>query len=111
MPYKISAALDFCRANNLDREVTPTSVKRPSLGIATTGKSYLDVLESLSELGLDSMEAITAAGISIFKVGMVRLALPPASSYNIRKVLGVWCAAFGWIAWTWSQLGHTTLPS
>ncbi|MGL6069699.1 indolepyruvate ferredoxin oxidoreductase family protein [Craterilacuibacter sp.] len=66
--YRLYAALAYARANHLNR-ITQDS-PAPRLGIITTGKSYLDVMQALSDLGID--EALAAdIGLRIFKVGMV----------------------------------------
>jgi indolepyruvate ferredoxin oxidoreductase len=65
--YKIYAALAYARANKLNR-VTIDSVK-PRLGIIASGKSYLDVLEALEELGIDEAHA-GEIGLRLFKVSM-----------------------------------------
>jgi indolepyruvate ferredoxin oxidoreductase len=44
--YKIYAALEFARVNRLNRVVLDSP--KPRLGIVTTGKSYLDVMQALS---------------------------------------------------------------
>lgn len=65
--YKIYAALAYARANKLNH----TTINSPNarLGIIASGKSYLDVIEALSELGID--EACAAElGIRLFKVAM-----------------------------------------
>lgn len=65
--YKIYAAMAYARANRLNRIV----INSPSakLGIVASGKSYLDVLEALEELGIT--EALAAdIGIRVFKVAM-----------------------------------------
>jgi indolepyruvate ferredoxin oxidoreductase len=65
--YKIYAALAYARANKLNRcVINPAEAK---LGIVASGKSYLDVLEALSELGIDEQKA-EALGIRLFKVSM-----------------------------------------
>ncbi len=65
--YKIYAALAYARANQLNH-VTIDSPKA-KLGIIASGKSYLDVLEALEELGIN--EAMAAdIGIRLFKVAM-----------------------------------------
>jgi len=64
---KIYAALAYCRANRLNR-VTIDSPS-PRLGIIASGKSYLDVLQALSDLGIDAGHA-AEIGIRLFKVGM-----------------------------------------
>ena len=65
--YKIYAALAYARANRLN-QVTIDSEKA-KLGIIASGKSYLDVLEALEQLGID--EAMAAEiGIRLYKVAM-----------------------------------------
>ncbi|RZA20034.1 MAG: indolepyruvate ferredoxin oxidoreductase family protein, partial [Lysobacteraceae bacterium] len=65
--YAVKAAQAFARANGIDRIVIDSSNAR--LGIVTTGKSYLDVLQALEYLGLDE-EACRGLGIRVYKVGM-----------------------------------------
>jgi indolepyruvate ferredoxin oxidoreductase len=65
--YKIYAALAYARANKLNR-VTIDS-PNAKLGIVASGKSYLDVLEALEELGIDE-EFAAEIGIRLFKVSM-----------------------------------------
>jgi indolepyruvate ferredoxin oxidoreductase len=65
--YKIYAALAYARENKLNH----TTIDSPNarLGIIASGKSYLDVLEALQDLGID--EAMAAAvGLRLFKVSM-----------------------------------------
>ena len=65
--YKIYAALAYARENKLNH----TTIASPNarLGIIASGKSYLDVLEALEELGID--EAMAAeVGLRLFKVAM-----------------------------------------
>lgn len=65
--YKIYAALAYARENKLNH----TTIDSPNarLGIIASGKSYLDVLEALEELGID--EAMAAeVGLRLFKVAM-----------------------------------------
>ena len=64
---KIYAALAYCRANRLNR-ITIDS-PRPRLGIIASGKSYLDVLQALEDLGIDERHA-AEIGIRLYKVGM-----------------------------------------
>ena len=64
---KIYAALAYCRANGLNR-ITIDSPS-PRLGIIASGKSYLDVLQALEDLGIDDAHA-AEIGIRLFKVGM-----------------------------------------
>jgi indolepyruvate ferredoxin oxidoreductase len=65
--YKIYAALAYARANKLNR----TMIDSPNakLGIIASGKSYMDVLEALDELGIDEKMAADI-GIRLFKVSM-----------------------------------------
>lgn len=65
--YKIYAALAYARANNLNR--TTINSKNAKLGIIASGKSYLDVLEALEELGIDD-EMADRVGIRLYKVAM-----------------------------------------
>ena len=65
--YKIYAALAYARENKLNH--TTIDSKDAKLGIIASGKSYLDVLEALEELGID--EAMAAkVGLRLFKVAM-----------------------------------------
>ena len=64
---KIYAALAYCRANRLNR-ITIDS-PGPRLGIIASGKSYLDVLQALEDLGIDERHA-AEIGIRLYKVGM-----------------------------------------
>ena len=65
--YKINAAKAFVRANKLDR-ITVTS-NDAWFGIATTGKSYLDVRQALAELNIDDNTA-RQLGIRIYKIAL-----------------------------------------
>ncbi len=66
--YKAYAALAFARANRLDRIVLDSPKRR--FGIVSTGKSYLDVMQALEDLGID--DALAAEiGITVYKVAMV----------------------------------------
>ncbi|KMJ52732.1 indolepyruvate ferredoxin oxidoreductase [Vogesella sp. EB] len=66
--HRLYAALAYARVNKLNH-VTLDSPKA-RLGIITCGKSYLDVMQALDDLGID--EALAAdIGLRIFKVGMV----------------------------------------
>jgi indolepyruvate ferredoxin oxidoreductase len=65
--YAVKAAQAFARANGIDRTVIDSPNAR--LGIVTTGKSYLDVLQALEVLGLDA-RACADIGIRVYKVGM-----------------------------------------
>lgn len=65
--YKIYAALAYARANKLNRVMIDSPKAR--LGIIASGKSYLDVLEALSELGIDE-DFAAEIGLRLFKVSM-----------------------------------------
>lgn len=65
---RLYAALAYARANDLNRIVLNAPAAR--LGIITTGKSYLDVMQALDDLGIDNSLA-GDIGLRIFKVGMV----------------------------------------
>ncbi|MEO5695070.1 MAG: indolepyruvate ferredoxin oxidoreductase family protein, partial [Usitatibacter sp.] len=64
---KIYAALAYARVNKLNR-ITIDS-PHPRLGIIASGKSYLDVLQALEDLGIDERHA-AEIGIRLYKVGM-----------------------------------------
>jgi indolepyruvate ferredoxin oxidoreductase len=59
----------WVRANKLDR-LAWGGARRHRLGIVSTGKAYLDVVEALRGLGLDE-ERTSALGIGVYKVGLV----------------------------------------
>ncbi|TNF91429.1 MAG: indolepyruvate ferredoxin oxidoreductase family protein, partial [Gammaproteobacteria bacterium] len=65
--HKIYAARAFARANNLNSIELDSDNAR--LGIVTTGKSYLDTLQALKDLGIDERLA-AKIGIRLYKVGM-----------------------------------------
>ena len=65
--YAVKAAHAFARANRLDKIIYDSPKAR--LGIVTTGKSYLDVLQALEYLGIDHKDA-ESIGIRVYKVGM-----------------------------------------
>ena len=64
---KLEAVKAFCRANRLDRTVWDS--QRAWFGVATTGKSYLDVRQAFEDLGIDE-EAARRLGIRLYKVAM-----------------------------------------
>ena len=65
--YAVKAAQAFARVNHIDKVVIDSPKAR--LGIVTTGKSYLDVLQALEYLGIDRKVA-EDIGIRVYKVGM-----------------------------------------
>jgi indolepyruvate ferredoxin oxidoreductase len=66
--HRLYAALAYARANRLNRVTLDSPTAR--LGIITTGKSFLDVMQALDDLGIDQSLA-EEIGLRIFKVGMV----------------------------------------
>src|SRR6187402_2627352 len=65
--YAVDAALAFARANHLDKTIFDSP--RARLGIVTTGKSFLDVLQALEYLGIDH-KAAEDMGIRDFARGL-----------------------------------------
>ncbi|WP_440224600.1 indolepyruvate ferredoxin oxidoreductase family protein [Dokdonella sp. MW10] len=65
--YAVEAACAFARANRIDKVVLDSPKAR--LGIVTTGKSYLDVLQALEYLGISERDA-RDIGIRVYKIGM-----------------------------------------
>ena len=65
--YKLYAALAYARANNLNQATIDGPNRR--FGIVTAGKSYLDVMQALEDLGIDEAFA-KEIGLSVYKVGM-----------------------------------------
>ena len=65
--YKIYAAREFARVNQLNRVVLDSPHAR--LGIITTGKAYLDVMQALDDMGINKSIA-ASIGIRVFKVAM-----------------------------------------
>ncbi|MDQ5849282.1 MAG: indolepyruvate ferredoxin oxidoreductase family protein, partial [Pseudomonadota bacterium] len=67
LDYKVYAALAYVRANGLDRIVWDSP--RARLGIATTGKSFGDVMQALADLGIDQ-DTARHIGLRVYKVAM-----------------------------------------
>src|SRR5437879_1531558 len=67
LDYKVYAALAYARANALDRLVWDSP--RARLGIVTTGKSFGDVMQALSDLGIDE-RAARDIGLRVYKVAL-----------------------------------------
>jgi len=65
--HKVYAALDFARANGIDRLVW--DAPQPRIGIVAAGKSYLDTRQALEDLGIDEKMAADI-GLRLYKVGM-----------------------------------------
>lgn len=65
--YKRPAALAFARANQLNKLVLDNP--DATLGIVTTGKAHLDLMQAFEDMGIDEGQMRTL-GIRILKVGM-----------------------------------------
>ncbi|MCZ6853483.1 MAG: indolepyruvate ferredoxin oxidoreductase family protein, partial [Gammaproteobacteria bacterium] len=65
---KLDAVRAFARANRIDKRIF--DVPNARMGIITTGKGHLDLMEALALLGVDEQRA-RKLGIDIYKVGMV----------------------------------------
>ena len=81
--FKIYAARHFAYANRLNRIVLDSD--KPRLGIITTGKAYLDVMQALEDLGIDEREA-ARIGLRVFKLGM-SWPLEPIATHEFAKGL------------------------
>jgi indolepyruvate ferredoxin oxidoreductase len=84
---RIPAALAFVRANPIDRIVADAPDAR--LGIMTAGKSYLDVLQALHDLGIDNPGA---HGIRLYKLGLTGPVEPNgalAFAHGLERILVV----------------------
>ena len=64
---KLDAVLEFARINNLNKIVIDSPT--PRIGIVSTGKSYLDVMQALNDLGIDE-DLASEIGLRVYKVGM-----------------------------------------
>jgi indolepyruvate ferredoxin oxidoreductase len=78
LDYKVYAALAYARANHLDRIVWDSP--RARFGIATTGKSYGDVMRALSDLGI-TKEIANHIGLRVYKVALTW----PLEPQNARR--------------------------
>jgi len=68
--FKVPAALAWARANRLDRNVYGVPDGEPALlGIVSCGKAWLDVMQALSDLGIDDRVA-RSIGLRVYKVAM-----------------------------------------
>ena len=65
--FKIYAAREFARVNGLNKIIFDSPA--PRFGIITSGKAYLDVMQALEDIGIDS-ETAKSIGIRVYKVGM-----------------------------------------
>jgi indolepyruvate ferredoxin oxidoreductase len=64
---KHDAVKAFALTNQLDRLVLPTP--RAKLGVISTGKSYLDLMQALDDLGIDDAAA-ERLGLRVLKLGL-----------------------------------------
>ncbi len=64
---KMAAVAAFARANRFDRIVLDSRPAR--LGIAATGKAYLDLRQALADLGIDDAVA-KSLGLRIYKIAL-----------------------------------------
>jgi indolepyruvate ferredoxin oxidoreductase len=86
---KIEAVKAFARANRLDRIVLDSP--QATLGVATCGKSYMDVRQALQYLGIDDAEA-KRLGLRVWKIGMTWPLEPVgarAFAQGLRKIVVV----------------------
>ena len=68
--WKLPAARAYARANRLDRMVLGRPSGEPArLGIVSTGKSWLDTMQALADLGIDD-ETARRIGLRVYKVAM-----------------------------------------
>ncbi|MFN0038256.1 MAG: indolepyruvate ferredoxin oxidoreductase family protein [Burkholderiales bacterium] len=65
--HKLEAVKAFARTNQIDKVVI--DAPEAKFGIATCGKSYMDVRQALQYLGIDDGEA-RRLGIRLYKIGM-----------------------------------------
>ncbi|MDR3511896.1 MAG: indolepyruvate ferredoxin oxidoreductase family protein [Caulobacteraceae bacterium] len=64
---RLPAALAWARANRLDRAVVEAPRRR--IGLVTVGKAHQDVMQALSDLGLDAW-TLSGLGVGVYKVAM-----------------------------------------
>ena len=81
---KLEAVKAYCRANRLDRTVWDSD--RAWLGVATTGKSCLDVRQAFEHLGIDETAA-RRLGIRLYKIAMP-FPLEPEGARRFAEGLG-----------------------
>jgi len=68
LAVKLDAVRAFAKLNSLDKHIV--SSPRATLGIVTVGKAHFDFMEVLRRLALDP-NALAAAGVRVYKVGLV----------------------------------------
>ena len=69
--FKLPAAVAFARANGLNKIVidAPAGAKA-RIGIVAAGKTYLDTIQALGDLGI-GMDRAAAMGLRVLKIGML----------------------------------------
>ncbi len=70
--FKLEAAKAYVLENALNQVTIPgtdSPNKKPRIGIVSTGKSYMDTLQALRELGLDEASC-NQLGIALYKIAM-----------------------------------------
>ena len=81
--YKLLAAKAYVRKNNIDRVIFEN--KKAKFGIIATGKGYMDVLQALTDLGINSKN-YKKFGLKLYKIGM-SWPLEPVGIKNFVKNL------------------------
>ncbi|MHC8507838.1 MAG: indolepyruvate ferredoxin oxidoreductase family protein [Rhodospirillales bacterium] len=66
--FRLPAAQAYARANGLDRVIYDGGPK-PRIGVVSAGKSWLDLMQALDELGVDKALA-AELGFAVYKIGM-----------------------------------------
>jgi indolepyruvate ferredoxin oxidoreductase len=66
---QLEIARRYAALNGLNRIVARPAA--PRIGIITSGKTYYDVRQALSDIGLATDQALEAAGIGLLKFGMI----------------------------------------
>ena len=80
MVAKKDAVLAFARANPIDKRIY--DIPHARMGIITTGKAHLDLMEALAQLGINETKA-QEIGLDIYKMGMVW----PIEPFGVREFL------------------------
>lgn len=66
--YRLPAVIEYARVNKLNKVVL--DAPRARLGIISAGKSYLDVMQSLRDLGISQNSDAEKCGIRVAKIGL-----------------------------------------
>lgn len=78
---RLPAVHAYVKLNGLNRTVVASPI--PRLGIVTTGKAFLDVMQALEDLGL-RLKDCEAIGLSVLKIAMP-WPLEPSSLSRLRR--------------------------